>query len=169
MKTTKKVITVIFALAILSTVISCDKYNYTDELQGLGKRVEILEEELFDINTDLSALQLIITSIEERGYITNVNQNGDGTYTITFNNGKTTTLRNGKEGTDGRDGQDGKNIDFLISVGQDSDGIWYWTLNGEWILDGNGNKMPVTGKDGQDGKDGKDGQDGKDKFESKWK
>ena len=63
MKTTKKVITVIFALAILSTVISCDKYNYTDELQGLGKRVEILEEELFDINTDLSALQLIITSI----------------------------------------------------------------------------------------------------------
>jgi uncharacterized protein (TIGR02145 family) len=52
--------------------------------------------------------------------------------------------------------------------------VYYWTLNGEWLLDDNGNKLPVSGKDGQngtngsngqdgeDGKDGADGQDGKD-------
>ena len=62
----------------------------------------------------------------------------------------------------------------MIGVAQDTDGVYYWTLNGEWLLDDNGNKLPVSGKDGQngtngsngqdgaDGKDGADGQDGKD-------
>ena len=167
MKATKKVITVIIALTTLSAVISCDKFNYTDDLQRLGARVEILEKKLFDINTDMSALQLIIIAIEQQGYITNVVQNEDATYTITFNNGQTTTLRNGKVGTDGRDGRDGTSLDFLISVALGQDGFWYWTLNGEWILDDNGNKMPVTGKDGKDGQNGKNGQNGKDGVDGK--
>jgi uncharacterized repeat protein (TIGR02543 family) len=59
----------------------------------------------------------------------------------------------------------------VIGVAQDTDGVYYWTLNGEWLLDDNGNKLPVSGKDGQngtngsngqDGADGKDGQDGED-------
>jgi hypothetical protein len=59
----------------------------------------------------------------------------------------------------------------VIGVAQDIDGVYYWTLNGEWLLDDNGNKLPVSGKDGQngtngsngqDGTDGKDGQDGED-------
>ena len=86
--------------------------------------------------------------------------------------------KDGKDGADGKDGQDGQNgadgkdgITPVIGVAQDTDGVYYWTLNGEWLLDDNGNKLPVSGKDGQngtngsngqDGADGKDGQDGED-------
>ena len=33
---------------------------------------------------------------------------------------------------------------FVIGVKQDSDGVYYWTLNGDFILD-NGKKLPVSG------------------------
>ena len=77
--------------------------------------------------------------------------------------------QDGQDGADGKDGQDGQNgadgkdgITPVIGVAQDTDGVYYWTLNGEWLLDDNGNKLPVSGKDGQNGTDGKDGQDGAD-------
>jgi hypothetical protein len=50
----------------------------------------------------------------------------------------------------------------VIGVAQDTDGVYYWTLNGEWLLDDNGNKLPVSGKDGQNGTNGSNGQDGAD-------
>ena len=43
-----------------------------------------------------------------------------------------------------------------------SDGVYYWTIDGEWLLDSDGNKIPTTGKDGADGQNGENGQDGAD-------
>ena len=76
---------------------------------------------------------------------------------------------NGKDGQDGKDGADGKDgkdgYTPKISVKQHTDGRYYWTLDGNWLLDDNGNMIPATGEDGKDGtngSDGKDGEDGKD-------
>ena len=139
---------------------SCDKYNYTKDLQKLGKRVEVLEQMVLEANTELTALNELVIAIEKNGYVTHVVHNTDGTYTITFNTGRTVTLHHGR---DGKDGRDGKSADLNIGVAQDkSDGKWYWTLDGKWLLDGDGNKMPVGATDGKDGKDGIDGKDGKD-------
>ena len=66
----------------------------------------------------------------------------------------------GQNGKDGRDGTDGHTP--LISLRQDADGIWYWTLDGEWLLDEDGAKVKAVGTDGKDGKDGVDGKDGQD-------
>lgn len=129
-------------------MVSCDKYNYTDPLQKLGKRVEILEQMVLEANTEVNAMHEIVVAIEQNGYVTNVVQNDDGTYTITFNTGKTFTLRNGRVG---KDGKDGKSITLNVGVKQHSDGKWYWTLNGEWLLDGDGNMMPAGATDGKDG------------------
>ena len=63
-------------------------------------------------------------------------------------------------GTPGADGQDGYTP--VIGVRMDTDGIYYWTLDGEWLLDDQGNKMRVTGENGKDGADGEDGKDGED-------
>ena len=41
------------------------------------------------------------------------------------------------------DGKDGKAP--VISVKSGSDGNYYWTADGEWILDGDGNKVKVDG------------------------
>jgi hypothetical protein len=39
---------------------------------------------------------------------------------------------------------------------------YYWQLNGEWLLDDNGERIKATGHDGKNGINGKDGKDGKD-------
>ena len=137
------------ALAV-AAVSSCSKYNYVDPLQDMGSRVEVLEKSMTEHNNELKALSEILHAIEARGYVTNVTENADGTYTITFNNGTTYTLRHGHQGTDGREAT------LLISVAQDpDDGLWYWTLNGKWLLDGNGHRMQASANDGKDGNNGK--------------
>ena len=68
---------------------------------------------------------------------------------------------NGKDGADGKDGKDGKDgYTPIIGVKQDTDGIYYWTLDGEWLLDDAGNKIKAVGTDGKDGADGQPGQNG---------
>lgn len=159
MKTAKRII---IALIVLLSFSSCEKYNYTDQLQGLGSRVEILEQQLFDINKDITALHYLIVAIEERGFITEVIHNDDGTYTLTLNDGNTVTLRDGKQGQDGLDGRDGKEMDYTVSAAKAADGVWYWTVNGQWLLDSNGDKVRASGTDGKNGENGKDGKNGKD-------
>ncbi|MBQ9650094.1 MAG: hypothetical protein IJV25_06690 [Prevotella sp.] len=160
MNTVTKSITVSLILLTSVMVTSCNDYNYTEQLQNLGRRVEVLEETLSDYNADLSALQVIVNTLETQGYITHITNHNDGSYTLTFNTNETITIRDGKQGRDGQDGRDGQVLDFMISVAKDADGIWYWTMNGEWMLDAEGNKFPASATDGKDGRDGKDGHDG---------
>ena len=133
------------------------------------------------MNTNITSLQTIVSVLQSNDFITGIveiKKNGEVIgYTITFGKHDPITIyhgQDGKDGADGKDGQDGQNGTAntpVIGVAQDTDGVYYWTLNGEWLLDDNGNKLPVSGKDGQngtngsngqDGADGKDGQDGED-------
>ena len=92
---------------------------------------------------------------------------GEG-YTINFVSGKTINIYNGRNGTngsdgkDGKDGRDGKNgVTPVISVKKDIDGIYYWTVDGEWLIV-EGDKVKAVGADGLDGKNGSDGENGSD-------
>ena len=65
----------------------------------------------------------------------------------------------GKDGIDGKDGQDGKDgsdgVDGhspVIGVKKDTDGYYYWTIDGDWLLDESGDKIKAVGTDGKDGK-----------------
>jgi len=145
MKTFRRMACVGLAAVMGLLLTSCDKYNYTDDLQGLGKRVEILEAMVLQANNDLEALNIIIATIQKNGYVTNIVEGEDGSYTITFNDGNVVTLRDGKDGEDG-------NSTLNISVTQDpSTGLWYWTKDGQWIVDGDGNRMQAGATDGKDG------------------
>ena len=151
------------------------------ELENLDQRVTKLEELCKEMNTNITSLQTIVSVLQSNDFITGIveiKKNGEVIgYTITFGKHDPITIyhgQDGKDGADGKDGQDGQNGSAnapVIGVTQDTDGVYYWTLNGEWLLDDNGNKLPVSGKDGQngtngsngqDGADGKDGQDGED-------
>ena len=152
-----------------------------DAIDGLDSRVTKLEELCKEMNTNITSLQTIVSVLQSNDFITGIveiKKNGEVIgYTITFGKHDPITIyhgQDGKDGADGKDGQDGQNGSAntpVIGVAQDTDGVYYWTLNGEWLLDENGNKLPVSGKDGQngtngsngqDGTDGKDGQDGED-------
>ena len=146
-----------FALAACLCLFatSCDN-KFGDDLRSLGHRVEILEERVLEMNTSIEALQAIITTIQTNGYITDIQHNSDGSITLTFNNGNIVTLHDGRigqdgnDGRDGQDGQDGQEAELIVGVWQDIDGMWYWTVNGTWLLDADGNKVRAGAVDGKD-------------------
>ena len=138
-----------------------DKYDDSalrNDLNDLKNRVTKLEELCKQMNTNISSLQEIVKALKERESITNVSTLSDGSgYSITFTSGKTITIYHGKNGSDGSDGTNG--VTPTISVKQDTDGIYYWTVNGNWLIV-DGKKVKAIGTDGADGSNGNDGTDG---------
>ena len=136
--------------------------EYKQDLNALKAQVDKL-------NQDVAALQEIVSHSQNGGYITGVEafeNEGESGWIITFNDGASITIYNGKDGKDGKDGKNGtgEGGGYVpeLSVRQDADGVWYWVLDGEWLLDSEGNRIPASGHDGKDGKDGADGKDGQD-------
>lgn len=128
------------------------------------------------MNTNISSLQTIVEALEKMDFITDVSPISEGGevigYTITFDKSGEITIYHGKDGKDGNDGADGADgtdgedgtngengSSYMPQIGvkQDTDGIYYWTLDGEWLLDDSGNKVKAVGSDGTDSADGKDG------------
>jgi hypothetical protein len=85
-------------------------------------------------------LQKIVEALQDNLSISKVEQISDG-YIIHFSDGSTATIKNGKNSEDAP----------IIGVKKDTDGIYYWTLDGEWLTDEKGNKVKAQGTDGKDG------------------
>ena len=131
-----------------------DKYDDSalrNDLNDLENRVAKLEELCKQMNTNISSLQKIVVALQDNLSISKVEQISDG-YIIHFSDGSTATIKNGKNSEDAP----------IIGVKKDTDGIYYWTLDGEWLTDEKGNKVKAQGTDGKDGVDGEDGTNGKD-------
>lgn len=94
---------------------------------------EALQRLCNETNTNLSALQTIVTALQNNDYITSVDpltENGKVVgYTIKFAKSNPIVIYNGKDGADGVDGNTP-----VIGVKKDADGIYYWTLDGEFIV-----------------------------------
>ena len=140
-----------------------DKFGEMEEsIRDHEERITALEELCKQMNTNIEALQTLVDALEKRDYVTNVAPiREDGKvvgYTISFANSDTITIYNGKDGADGQDGADGKDgYTPQIGVMKDTDNIYYWTLDGEWLLDGKGNKIQANGVNGTDGTNGTNG------------
>lgn len=137
---------------------SCTKEDIDDirkELQEHDDRLTSLEEWQKSVNTSISSLQSLIEAIEDKDYVTGVTPLTDGNgYEISFLKSGKITIKNGEKGEKGEAGNTP-----VISVKQDTDKKYYWTINGEWLLDSD-NKIPVTGEKGDKGDKGDTGNDG---------
>ena len=163
----KKLFSILAITAAIFAVSCSSEYDDTavwDELGKHNERISKLETLCSQMNTNISSLQAIVTALQNNDYVTGVapiTQNGvEIGYTITFSKSSSITIYHGKNGKDGADGKDG--VTPIIGVKQGTDGVYYWTLNGEWLLDDAGNKIKIQGTDGKDGADGENGADGKD-------
>ena len=153
-------------LAALLLMAGCSQ-EYDDSIlagriDDLESRVQRLEQLCQQMNANITALQTIVTALQNNDYVTGVTpitENGKIIgYTITFAKAESITIYHGKDGQDGADGKDGQDgtdgkdgYTPVIGVKQDTDGIYYWTLDGEWLLDDAGNKIKAQGVDGKDG------------------
>lgn len=139
--------TALIALAA-AAASACSMYDDTeirDRLDGIDDKIASLEETVKGINSDIDALQQIVNALQQNVTIDRVEAGTDG-YVIYFSDGTTAVITNGKDGANAP----------VISVAKDeTDGLWYWTIDGEWLVV-DGQRIRAQGIDGEDGKPGED-------------
>lgn len=142
---------ILLIFTMLATFVGCGQYDDSElksDINDLKSRMAALEKQCKNMNENLTSLQAIVDAIQKQDGIVSVTDLPDGQgYSVKFVSGKVIYLYNGKNGTDG--------VTPKISVRKDSDGIYYWTVDGDWLIV-DGKKVRAVGLDGKDGKDGKD-------------
>lgn len=125
-------------MALAMAMPSCENNDNSDELMsglnGLEKRVEALEA----LQDQITAIQELLEAAQ-RNHITSVEEVKDEAdniigYKINFQDSDPITIYNG-----------GSASGPQITV-EDEAGELYWKVNGEWLLDENGSKVPAQGK-----------------------
>lgn len=140
-------------LAAASVCCACTS-DLKDRVDVLESKVSALETKA---NKNAESISTLVQAAAKAVTITKVETLTDG-YKIYFSDGTISTISNGVNGTDGKDGVDGKDAVAPVIGIKEEEGVYYWTIDGEFVLN-NGQKVPVTGKDGltpqfkiQDGK-----------------
>ncbi|MBE6235265.1 MAG: hypothetical protein E7112_03400 [Bacteroidales bacterium] len=141
----------LYILAAIFSLVSCSTFDHSaiwDELREHEERIEALEAQCRQLNSNVEALQAVLTALQEHDYITDITKiMEDGVevgYSITFAKGGTITIYHGTDGTEGSAPK--------IGIRKAADGEYYWTSDGEWLTDEDGEKIPAAVPDDPDGR-----------------
>ena len=152
---------VVFGFASMSCYDDSELWETVEDLDG---RVQTLEDLCTKLNSNLTALSTLVQSMEKGDYVVSVSPLKEGTeevgYRIIFKengpvdiyhgqdgaDGKDgqdgTDGKDGQNGTDGEDGADGKTPEF--GPKKDVDELYYWAVDGEFVMDAEGKKIPLV-------------------------
>lgn len=172
----KKFLLIAIAFFAFAACDDEDTSDLRDELKNQGDRLEMLENEMEALKLKIEGLNQTYKAVSEMlngGLITNVEEvtgdDGKSGYKLTIQTVddagaqiNTYTIWNGGDGKDGEDGENGTPGSApQIGVEQEEGtGLYYWTLDGEPMLDASGEKLYATAQDGEQGEAGKPGTDG---------
>lgn len=149
------------------TAASCDKgyddsalwdqvNRNTEELAAQAERIAALETWQAETNTNIQALQTLLSTTDYITAVTPVMQDGEEVgYTISFLNTPAITIYHGTKGDKGDTGDTPQ-----IGVTQADDGNWYRTLNGELLTGTDGQPIQANGTKGDTGEQGPQGEQG---------
>lgn len=148
-------------LATTLTLCGCSEQDLAEiraEQARIDARLSALEEWQKTVNIQISSIQSLVSALEDKDYVTGVSELSDGSgYVINFLKSGAVTIRNGAKGDKGDKGDAGTSGNVPnIGVKEDG-GVYYWTLDGEYIKDNNGNPLHVTGEQGDAGEKGDNG------------
>lgn len=102
-------------------------------------RLAKVEQNTAVANQEIQALKSLLSAQAGKKMVDSYRPLDDGTgYLLTFTDGTTIKLLHGKDGSSS-----------AVGVKEDpEDHVYYWTLNGSWMLDPNGRKIQAQGLDG---------------------
>ena len=124
----------------------------TEELAAQAARIAALEAWQAETNTNIQALQTLLSTTDYITAVTPVVKDGvEVGFTISFLNTPAITIYHGTKGDKGDKGDTPQ-----IGAAQGDDGNWYWTLNGEFLTDTDGNPIRANGTQGEQGPAGDD-------------
>ncbi|MBR8774213.1 hypothetical protein IX306_001337 [Porphyromonas levii] len=129
----------IFLAILVSSCTNLDEiYRRLDDY---GTRLTRVEEKVLIANGDIKTLQALIKAQEDNITIKSWRPLDDNSgYVLTMSDGSKIVLKNGLNGQSS-----------AVGVKKGEDGILYWTLNGEYMYDHDGNKIQARGEDGKNG------------------
>lgn len=136
MNSLAKLLSAFLAAAAIASCVRFDNSEIKSELSDIRDRLTALEEKA---GGDVSGLWEIVNALSNSVTINSVSETDDG-WVLRFSDGRVATL--GKAGAAGTP---------ALGAKQDTDGVYYWTLDGQWLLGEDGKKLPVTGSDGAPG------------------
>ena len=158
----KVILKMVLACSVGLILAGCAKeYDDTalqNDVKTLKSQVEQIQNDIRSLNGQIAGLTETIEQWKKGGYVESIQELADKSgFTITFTGGKTVTLYHGAKGdkgdqgdpgtpgTNGHDGQNGQNGQDgkTPSLKMDTDGVFYWTINGEFIMV-DGKKVPAT-------------------------
>ena len=145
----------VMSLGLALSCLACSKYDdsaLNERLAKLEQRVGAIEEKVKVANEDIKTLRSLVSASTQGKTITEVKKTDEG-YDLIFSDKQVISIRHGRNGVDGHSPK--------ISVAQDG-GVYYWQLDGQWLLDAQGQKVRVSGETGPVGPQGPQGVPGKD-------
>ncbi len=118
-------------LAMLTFNASCDQNTGPIEEDPKPKD-EALERQCEHMNANIASFKAVVAVLENEDYVTNVESLKEDSsavgYTISFNESSPVVIYD--------------DVTPVIAIKKDGD-IYYWTLNGELILDDKGSRLPL--------------------------
>lgn len=129
---------ILLLCCVIMSAVSCnyDDSGIKESVSQLSERLSALESKVSQLNADILSLQTVLAALEKNVYVSDVSTSDDGCV-IQFSDGKSVTIRNGKDGLDAPV--------VGIAVFEDR---YYWTMTvggtTSWLTDADGNKLPVT-------------------------
>ena len=141
------------SLGLALSCLACSKYDDSalyNLIAKLDQRLVAVEERVKKANEDIQTLKSLVSAASQGKTITEVKKTDEG-YDLTFSDKQVISIKMGRDGMDGHSPK--------ISVALDG-GVYYWQLDGKWLLDTQGQKVRVSGETGPQGIPGKDGATG---------
>lgn len=102
-------------------VVACNKYDDTE----LRNKISAMETRISTLESTVSGLQTIVSALQTGKRVTSVEKSGNA-YVITFTDGSKATIES-----------------ETIGIKADGD-VYYWAINGDFLKDKDGNKIPVS-------------------------
>lgn len=138
----KRLVLFAASIACILSLGACtyDDSKVWDSINDLKDRVERLEQIAEDFQKDLDALSSVVDKLSQGISVVSVEENPDGGYTIVFSDGSRITISDGVDGV----------TPPSVTIVKEGD-CYYWAFRNpdgsiEFILDDQGNKIPVTGQ-----------------------
>ena len=141
------------SLGLALSCLACSKYDdsaLNERLAKLEQRVGAIEEKVRVANEDIKTLKSLVSASTQGKTITEVKKTDEG-YDLIFSDKQVISIKHGRNGADGHSPK--------ISVAQDG-GVYYWQLDGQWLLDAQRQKVRVSGETGPVGPQGPQGPQG---------
>lgn len=141
------------SLGLALSCLACSKYDdsaLNERLAKLEQRVGAIEEKVRVANEDIKTLKSLVSASTQGKTITEVKKTDEG-YDLIFSDKQVISIKMGRNGADGHSPK--------ISVAQDG-GVYYWQLDGQWLLDAQRQKVRVSGETGPVGPQGPQGPQG---------